>query len=105
MRNVERPPLIPWPEEFLLIANALKRNAASELASLSGGKYANFTTQKGFEAELGRVSNEIHNYYLLSFKAPAESAGGLHRLKVRVAEHPEAVIQTRKSYWAGAVPR
>ncbi len=105
MTNVERPPLFVWPEEFVLMANALKRNAASELAALSGGKYANFTTQKGFEAELQRVSNEIHNYYLLSFKASAESAGGLHRLKVRVAGYPDATIQTRKSYWAGAVPR
>jgi hypothetical protein len=79
----------------------LRKNAASELAALSGGEYNNFTTQKGFDAELQRISNEIHNYYLLSFKPAAESAWGLHALKVRVADIPDAVIQTRKNYWAG----
>ena len=84
-----------------MIANALRKNAASELAALSGGEYANFTTQRGFDSELQRISNEIHNYYLLSFKAPAEQPWGLHSLKVRVADRPDAVVQTRKSYWAG----
>jgi hypothetical protein len=97
----EKPPLFPWPPELLLIVNALRRNTASELATLSGGHYANFTTQKGFDAELLRISNQIHNYYLLSFKPSAEQAWGLHTLKVRVADYPDAVIQTRKSYWAG----
>jgi VWFA-related protein len=97
----EKNPLFPWPPEILLIANALRKNAASELAALSGGEYNNFTTQKGFDAELQRISNEIHNYYLLSFKPAAESAWGLHALKVRVADIPDAVIQTRKNYWAG----
>ncbi len=97
----EKPPLFPWPPELLLIVNALRRNTASELATLSGGHYANFTTQKGFDAELLRISNQIHNYYLLSFKPAAEQAWGLHTLKVRVADYPDAVIQTRKSYWAG----
>ncbi len=101
----EKTPLIGWPPEFLIIANALRRNAASELAALSGGEYNNFTTQKGFDAELQRISNEIHNYYLLSFKPASESAWGLHSLKVRVADYPDAVIQTRKSYWAGMLGR
>jgi VWFA-related protein len=97
----EKNPLFPWPPQFLLIANALRKNAASEIASLSGGHYANFTTQKGFDQELHRISNEIHNYYLLSFKAAADPQWGLHSLKVRVDSYPSAVIQTRKSYWAG----
>jgi hypothetical protein len=97
----EKTPLFAWPPEFLLIANALRKNAASELASLSGGEYANFTTQKGFDQELQRISNEIHNYYLLSFKPTSDPAWGLHTLRVRIADYPDAVIQTRKSYWAG----
>jgi hypothetical protein len=65
------------------------------------GAYANFTSQRGFDQELQRISNEIHNYYLLSFKPTAEPARGLHSLRVRVTDYPDAVIQTRKSYWAG----
>lgn len=100
MVDIERPPKMNWPPQLLLIVNALKGNAASEIASLSGGEYMNFTTQKGFEASLQRIANQIHNYYLLSFKPTADPPQGLHILRVRVPDYPDAVIQTRKNYWA-----
>jgi VWFA-related protein len=100
-RWTEKPPWMVWPPELLLLVNALRRNTASELASLSGGHYANFTTQKGFDAELQRISNQIHNYYLLSYKPASEDGWSLHSVRVRVPDYPDAVIQTRKSYWSG----
>ena len=63
----------------------------------------NFTTQKGLEEQLQGISNRIHNYYLLSFKPPSVPALGLHSLKVRVPDYPDAFIQTRKSYWSGII--
>jgi hypothetical protein len=87
--------------QLLLIVNALRRNAPSDLASLSGGEYINFTTRKGFEDGLQRIANQIHNYYLLSFQPPSNQPLSLHALRVRVADHPEAVVQTRKTYWSG----
>lgn len=97
---VHPPPLV-LPPEFTAIINALRRSSATELASLSGGEYIKFTTQRGFEEGLQRISNQIHNYYLLSFKAPSEPTFGLHNLRVRVPDYPDAVVQTRKSYWSG----
>jgi len=97
----EHPPLLELPPEVQLIANALKPNAASELAGLSGGEYINFTTQRGFEEGLRRVSNHIHDYYVLSFKPSAGPGMSLHSLRVRVAGYPDAVIQSRRSYWSG----
>jgi len=91
------PPLFELPPQFLVVIDPLRRDTASEIASLSGVEYVNFTTQKGFDAALQRISNQIHSYYLLSFKP----ALALHSLRVRVADHPNAVIQTRKSYWSG----
>ena len=58
-----------------MAVNALKKNAAHELATLSGGEYINFTTQKGFDNGLHQLSNHIHNYYLLSFQPHAEANG------------------------------
>jgi hypothetical protein len=101
MTTAEKPPLFVWPPELVMMANALKRNSASELASLSGGEYVNFTTKKGFDAGLQRIANQIHNYYLLSFKPTADPPRGLHSIKVRVPDYPDAIIQTRKNYWAG----
>ncbi|MGA3185940.1 MAG: VWA domain-containing protein [Bryobacteraceae bacterium] len=101
MTSIERPPKMNWPPQLVLLVNALKGNAASEIAALSGGEYLTFTSQKNFDADLQKIANQIHNYYLLSFKPPSDTAG-LHSLRVRVPDYPSAVIQTRKNYWLGA---
>jgi VWFA-related protein len=95
----ETPPLLLLPPEIQPFINALEANTASELASLSGGEYINFTTQRGFEDGLQRISNHIHDYYLLSFKPSSSPTLSLHTLNVRVPGYPDAIIQTRKSYW------
>ena len=98
---VDHPPKIMWPPPLVMAVNALRANAASELASLSGGEYYRFTSQKSFERILDRISNEIHNYYLLRFKPPDGPVLVLHHLRVRIYGRPDAVIQTRKTYWSG----
>jgi VWFA-related protein len=98
---LEHPPHLELPPEVQLLGNALKPNAASELASLSGGEYMSFTAQRGFEQGLQRIANQIHDYYVLSFKPSVAPDVSLHTLTVRVAGYPDAVIQTRRSYWSG----
>lgn len=97
------PPRFSIDPRLMLLINALRRNTASELAFQSGGEYANFTTQRGLETGLQRISNRIHNYYLLSFRPPSVPTFGLHSLKVRVPDYPDAFIQTRKNYWSGII--
>jgi VWFA-related protein len=90
---------------LIMAVNALKKNASHELAALSGGEYINFTTQKGFDAGLQQLTNHVHNYYLLSFQPHAETNGepaaGMHRIRVRIPEYPDARIRFRESYFAG----
>ena len=100
-KATKQPPTLELPPLLLLIINALRKNAASELAALSGGEYINFTTQKGFDAGLQRIANRIHNCYMLSFQSPAEANPTVHTLRVSVPDLPDAVIQTRTSYWSG----
>lgn len=97
------PPRIKFDARLMMAINALRRNTASEMASLSGGEYMNFTTEREFEEGLQSISNRIHDYYLLSFAPPAVPTVGLHSLKVRVPDYPDAFIQTRKSYWSGII--
>lgn len=97
------PPRFSLPWELRLAMNALRRNTASQLAALSGGEHTNFTTQKSLEDELHHISNRIHNYYLLSFRAPSVPTFGLHSIEVRVPDYPDAFIQTRKNYWSGII--
>jgi VWFA-related protein len=98
----------PGPLGLLVMAvEALKKNAPKTLASLSGGEYDNFTTQKGFDNGMGRLSNHIHNYYLLSFQprsgTGAAPAGGMHSIKVTIPEYSEARIRARESYFSGTL--
>ena len=97
----EHAPRIPWPPQLLLMANALRRNSSAEIASLSGGETFGFSNQAGFERALHRISNEIHNYYLLSFEPHGGEQLSLHTLRTRVPDHPNATIKSRTSYWAG----
>jgi VWFA-related protein len=90
---------------LVMAVSALKKNAAHELAALSGGEYINFTTQRGFDEGLHQLSNHVHNYYLLSFQPHAEANGepssGMHKIRVKIPEYPDARIRFRESYFAG----
>jgi len=90
---------------LVMAVEALKKNAAHELAALSGGEYINFTTQKGFDQGLHQLTNHVHNYYLLSFQPHAEANGepaaGMHKIRVRIPDYPDARIRFRESYFAG----
>lgn len=90
---------------LIMAVNALKKNAAHTLAALSGGEYVNFTTQKGFDEGLHQLSNHVHNYYLLSFQPHMEANGnpapGMHTIRVKVPDYPDARIRFRQSYFAG----
>ena len=91
--------------QFLFAAvNALKQNVPKTVARLSGGEYDNFGTKRGFEDGVGRLTNRIHNYYLLSFTVPGTATEGLHELKVTVPDYPEATIRARRTYWVGPAP-
>jgi len=89
---------------LVMAVNALKKNAAHELAALSGGEYVNFTTQKGFDEGLHQLSNHVHNYYLLSFQPHAEANGepssGMHTIRVKIPDYPDARVRFRESYFA-----
>ncbi|HEX6493856.1 MAG TPA: VWA domain-containing protein [Acidobacteriaceae bacterium] len=86
------------PLLFMAI-NGMRDNAASELATLSGGEYLNFSTRKGFDQALGHVANQVHNFYLLSFRPQGKPAAGYHALHVSVRGMPDALVRSRSTYW------
>lgn len=89
---------------LLAAVQSLRQNVPKTVARLSGGDYDNFGTKRGFEDGVARLTNRIHNYYLLSFTIPGGATPGLHELKVTVPEYPNATVRARRDYWAGAEP-
>ena len=83
----------------VMAINAMRKNTPKTLASMSGGEYATFTTDKGFENRVAEVASHARNRYMLSFR-PTDLAPGLHTIKVSLAENYGAHVVTRASYWA-----
>ena len=78
---------------------AMKKNVAKQIALMSGGEYAPFTRDKGFEQEVSEVAQHARNRYLLSF-SPSDSTPGLHTLRVRLTQDYGARVVARANYWA-----
>ncbi len=90
------------PFSLLMAAvQGMRKNTAKSLAVLSGGDYFSFRNRSGFDESLQKLTNRVHNYYLLSFAVPRGAEGGLHELRVTVPQYPQADIRARRSYYAG----
>jgi hypothetical protein len=84
---------------LVMAINAMRRNTPKTLASMSGGEYGSFNTDKAFESRVAEAANHARNRYMLSFR-PTDLTPGLHTIKVSLAEDYGAHVVARASYWA-----
>ena len=84
---------------LMMAIQAVRKNVAKEIATMSGGEYAPFTTERGFEARVQEVAGHARNRYLLSFR-PSDNTPGLHVLDVQMTRNLGARVVARASYWA-----
>ncbi len=92
------PPLRLATMAFLAARSALKTNTAEAVAQLTGGEFFHFHNAKDLKAGLIAVSNDVPNYYVLSFR-PTSLTPGLHALHVEVTDRPHLVLKSRSEYW------
>ena len=92
------PPLRLATMTFLTARNSLRTNTADSLAQLAGGEFFHFHDAKDLKAGLIALSNDIPNYYVLSFQ-PANPMPGLHALHVSTKSHPQYETKFRREYW------
>jgi VWFA-related protein len=84
---------------LMMAIQAVRKNVAKEIATMSGGEYAPFTTERGFEGRVQEVAKHARNRYLLSFR-PTDDTPGLHMIEVRLTRDLGARVVARASYWA-----
>jgi VWFA-related protein len=82
-------------------AQAMRKNAPSTVAAMTGGEYELFATRKKFEVRMNDFTNHLHSRYMLSF-APKEPHPGLHQIQVRLKDPKDRAVLARTSYWAEA---
>jgi VWFA-related protein len=78
---------------------AMRKNSAKALASMTGGEYEQFATRKGFESDMLGFANHLHSRYLLSFE-PKSPHPGWHRIQVRLTHAASnQTALSRSTYW------
>ncbi|HEX3093277.1 MAG TPA: VWA domain-containing protein, partial [Candidatus Angelobacter sp.] len=95
------PPLRLARIAFLAAKDGLKRNVPRSVAELTGGEYFAFKDQKTLAQHLITISNDVPNYYFLSFR-PQSPHPGFHALALKVKNRSEYEVWARTGYWVDA---
>jgi VWFA-related protein len=86
-------------EKLAAARQAMRKNSARALASMTGGEYELFATRKSFESDMISFANHLHSRYLLSFE-PKDPHAGLHRIRVRLRKAgSNQTLLFRSTYW------
>jgi VWFA-related protein len=102
MRGNNKAEMNPSPDllaPLIMAAEAMKKNTPRTLASMTGGEYEMFATQKHFDLRMIDFTNHVHSRYLLSIE-PKSPHEGLHQIRVRLRDAGDRVVLARSSYWA-----
>lgn len=92
------PPVRLATMTFLTARNALRTRTAESIARLAGGEFFPFHDARGLKAGMAALANDIHNYYIVSFR-PSSPAPGMHALRVETVRRREYVLVSRREYW------
>jgi VWFA-related protein len=84
---------------LMMALAAVHKNAAREIAIMSGGEYAAFTREKSFQDRVDELASHARNRYILSFH-PGDLTPGLHNIQVKLNNDYDARVVARASYWA-----
>ena len=92
------PPLRLARMAFLAAKDGIKSNVPKSVAQLTGGKYFSFKDAKTLTQHLIGISNDVPNYYFVSFR-PQSPHPGFHALELKVKDRPDYDVRARKGYW------
>ncbi len=92
------PPLRLATMTFISARNALRTNTAESVAQLAGGEFHHFHDAKSLKTGLIALSNDLPNYYVVSFR-PTSPTPGLHALQVETKGRSQLVLTSRREYW------
>jgi VWFA-related protein len=92
------PPIRLATMAFVSARNGLRTNTTASVAQLTGGEFFHFHDAKDLKAGLVSASNDVPNYYVLSF-SPTSLTPGLHALHLDIKDRPQLVLKSRSEYW------
>lgn len=75
------------------------KNDAEALSKFTGGANLSFAKLSGLEQVIGKVGEDLHSQYLLSFTTGDSTAGVYHEINVNVKAR-DVNVRARPGYWA-----
>jgi VWFA-related protein len=88
-------------EPLHMVIDAMRKDVAAEVATLSGGEAVRFEGQRQLDDLIASIGNHIRYSYLLSFR-PSPANPGFHPIHVSLVHYPQLTVSTRNSYWLTA---
>lgn len=92
------PPLRLARMAYLTARDGIRSNVPQSVAEITGGEYFAFKDGATLNRALIEVSNDLPNYYVLSFRPQAPHAG-MHALQLSVKDRSGLKLKARKAYW------
>lgn len=92
------PPLRLATMALVTARNALRKNTAEAAAKMTGGEFFHFHNANDLKRGLIAASNDVPNYYVLSFR-PTSLTSGIHALHVEIRNRSDVVLRSRSQYW------
>jgi VWFA-related protein len=94
-----RAEFLPLMEEiFRDVTNVFKHSPAELYTKGTGGNQFNFATQRGLEAAIQEISDQLHSQYLITYSPNNKEDGGFHHITVEVIDH-DYKCQTKPGYY------
>lgn len=87
-----------WLTVLADIARLATQDAGDALAKYTGGEKVPFAKLSGLERVIGKVGEDLHTQYLLSFQAESATSDTYHAITVHV-RRADALVRARPGYW------
>lgn len=85
-------------EIFRDVKNIFKVSTATAYTKGTGGNQFTFATQKGLEAAISEIGDQIHSQYLITYSPNNKGDGGFHKITVEVIGH-DYRCETKPGYY------
>jgi len=99
--NMNLMPFANWTLWGLKYATGTAHDPLKMAAAMTGGLYQTSFDGNSVEVAIDQIAAELSAQYTLSYNLARTVAGGYHKIKVEVVDHPELKARSRPGYYVG----
>jgi VWFA-related protein len=97
--NMNLKPFARWTLWGLKHATGTARNPLEMVAAKTGGLSESTFDDNSIEVAIDQIGADLSAQYTLSYDLARSGAGGYHKIKVEVVDHPELKVRSRSGYY------